>query len=283
MSIPATIEGKTDEIYKESSTKGPYMLGTRMALPDGRVFRYAKNGASAITIGRVVGMAAPQTTLYKDCVESGSAARTTASWDDGNHYTYVATTASASTSLHIFADRFDNGYLWVNDEAGEGQLLQIKSHGVSTSVATTAVKITMHDEDILTIALTTASQMGLVANPYQDVVIHTGTKGGGPALGVAPIAVTAAYYFWLQTWGPCPVMSGATASLAGEMVGVVNTTGSDTGATGVAGSIYPPDAVQYNGNTGGGIEFAMSPKVGYTIVPTTGDAEYALIFLTIAP
>jgi hypothetical protein len=283
MGLPVTLEGKTVEIFKPHTTKR-HMLGTRLAFPDGRVYRYAKAGAANITIGRVCGMAAATATLNSDCVCSGVAAQSTADWDNGEHYTYVATTASATTSLHVYANRFDDGYLWVNDVDGEGQMLQIKEHGVSTSTASTAVKITCYDEDILTIALTTGSQMGLVPNVYRDIVIHTGTTGAGPALGVAPVAVTAAYYFWLQTWGPCPVMNGATASLRGEPMAVVNDTGGDTGATGVAGSVYPPDAVQFDGNTGlSDIKWAGAPLVGWTMVPASGDAEYALVFLTISP
>lgn len=276
MSLPVTIEGKTSEIYKPHSTKR-HMLGTRLAFPDGRVFRYAKCAAgAAITIGRIVGQAAPQATLYRDCVASGSQARTTAQWDDGTNYIYTCVTASASTSLHAYANRFDDGYLWVNDEAGEGQMLQIKSHAVSTSAGSTALKVTIYDEDLLTIALTTASQMGLVANLYNDVVIHLGDTGGGPALGVAPVAVAASKYFWLQTWGPCPVMSGKIAMLAGQEVLAPMTSG-DT-AQAVAGSVYPA----YSTDAAFTLTGAHS-AIGNCIVPATGDAEYALIYLTIAP
>ena len=74
MGFPATIEGKTDEIFKPHTDKR-HMLGTALRFPDGRSFRYAKAGAAAITIGRAVGTAAQQATLFRDCVESGAQAR----------------------------------------------------------------------------------------------------------------------------------------------------------------------------------------------------------------
>ena len=275
MSLPVTIEGKNSEIHKESTDK-KHKLGTRMVFPDGRVFRYMKCGAVAITIGRIIGYAAPQGSLFRDCLEAGEQARTTAQWDAGTHTVILATTASASTSLHIFADRYDEGYLWVNDEVGEGQMFQIKSHGVSASAGSTGVTFTMDDEDLLTIALTTASQFGVVTNPYRDVVIHLTDAGGGPALGVAPIAVTAANYFWGQTWGACPVMMGKQAILSGA-VAIAALTSGDTSA-GVAGSAYAANSTDAARSIWG-----VHNQIGSCLIPATGSGEYALIFLTIAP
>jgi hypothetical protein len=287
VSLPITIEGKTDEIYKPHTTKR-HMLGTRLVFPDGRVFRYSKAGSANITIGRVCGCAAKVAVHDSDVVVME--ARTTAQWDDGDHTVRIATTGStSSTALNITEDQYADGYVWVNDEAGEGQLLQVKEHDAETATGSTGGRdITCYDEEVLTVALTTASQVGLLKNPYKDMVIHTGTTGGGPAMGVAPVAVTAAYYFWLQTWGPCPVVNGATVPLAGEHVGVVNTTGSDTGLVGVAGSIYPPDATQYNpttASTGAACaqDWNQAPKVGYILMPATADTECSLVYLTIAP
>jgi hypothetical protein len=287
MSFPVTVQGKTSDIFKDLGTDKKHMLGTRMTLPDGRVYRYAKAGA-ALTIGRAIGAAAHITTLDSDVVVME--ARTTAQWDDGDHTIRIATTGStSSTALNIVADQFNDGYIWVNDEAGEGQIFQVKDHGGETATGSTGgLDIEVYDEDILSIALTTATQVGLLKNLYHNVVVHTGTTGGGPVVGVAPVAVDSGDYCWLQTWGPCPVMAGATAPLAGEMVGVINTTGSDTGLVGVAGSFYPADATQYNpttASTGAACsqDWNLAPKLGYTLQVPTGDAEYALIFLTIAP
>jgi len=254
------------------------MLGTRLVLPDGRVYRYAYSGAATITIGRVCGAAVHVTTLDSDVAIQE--ARTTAQWDAGDYTIRIATTGStSSTGLNLVANQFADGYIWVNDEAGEGQSLQVKSHGAETATGSTGgLDITVYEDDVLTIALTTASQVGLFKNIYDKVVIHTSGKASGPAVGVAPIVVAASKYFWLQTWGPCPVMGGATAALAGQTVGVVN----DTAATGtpVAGSFYPMSATKYIDTP---TVANVTPQIGYCLQVATGDAEYALIFLTIAP
>lgn len=276
MSLPTTKYGKTQEVYKQGTLKR-HKLGTRWVFPDGRVFRYMKCGASNITIGRIIGHAAMQATFSKDCKESGATARTTAEWDAGTHTVVLATSASASTSLQIYANRFDEGYVWINDETGEGQMFQIKSHGVSVSTASTGVTFTMDDEDLLTIALTTASEVGVIANLYKDVVIHITDAGGGPGIGVAPRAVTAANYFWGQTWGPCPVMGGKQQALSGAPVIACLTSG-DTSA-GVAGSVYAPGA----SSDAARAKIATQSPIGFCLVPATGDAEYTLIYLTIAP
>ncbi len=273
-----TVWGKNDAIYKTSSNKGPHMLGTRMVLDDGRVFRYSKSGAAAITIGKVCGHQVIPANLGSDNLCSGAAARTTAQWDAGTHTVIVATTASATTAFHIYANRYDDGYLWVTDQGGEGQLLQIRTHGVSTSSGSTGVTFTMYDEDLLTVALTTASQYGLLPNIYSRVLTHA-VNGAGVAIGVAPIAVGANKYFWLQTWGPCPVLTGIKLPVAGDQVCVICNTGGTT-MDGVAGAVYPAGATQVistvakaNNNT----------KIGYCLVPAVADADFSLIYLTIAP
>ena len=271
MSFPMSLEGKSANVHKVDDTKR-HMLGTRHVLPDGRVFRYAQASPyTAITIGRAVGCIARAAGLVSDGLAAGTAGRTTAEWDNGIRTFAVATTATATSGLHIEANNYDDGYLWINDEAGEGQLMQIKSHGVTTSSGSTACTITMYDEELLTVALTTASQWGLVENIYKDVVIHTGLQAGGIVLGVAKRAVAAGKYFWLQTWGPCPVLRGVEALVVGEQVCV----GNEAGTT-APGAAYPQDTTE---NT----RDFMNPRLGYCIVNATANTEYALVFLTCAP
>ena len=278
MGFDVSLQGKAESVYKQSTTK-TRMLGTRWALEDGRVYHYAQAGG-AITIGRVVGHIAKPSAFITDVTPSTATPRTTAQWDSGTRTISIATTASATTSIHVWPNRYDDGYMWVTDQAGEGQMLQVKSHAVSTSVADTDVAFTIYDEELLTVALTTATQFGLCENLYKNVVIHTGTTAGGPALGVAPRAVTSAYYFWLQTWGLCPVKNGSVLPLAGEAVRVINSTGGDTALTGVAGSIYPAGATKLINNLATAYR---NPVIGYCVAPAVADADYSLVYLTIAP
>lgn len=278
MSLPATIEGKTSEIFRQSTTKGPWMLGTEMVFPDGRRYKRMKAAAAAIGIGKVIG-AAQVSGIDTDSDVVVMEARTTAQWDDGDLTVRILTTGSTSTTTqNIVANEFSDGYLWVNDEDGEGQILQIKSHGGETVTGSTGgLDITMYEEELLTIALTTASQVGLKKNAYNDVVVHINTTAGGKAIGVAPIAVSASNYFWGQVWGPCPVLSGEQVATAGQRVGVLNDTGGSTLAE-AAGTIYPMGSTKvfdtYQKNL-------AASEVGYCLMVPTGDAEYGLYYLTI--
>jgi len=272
MSFDTTQWGKTSEIYKESSTK-TNMLGTRLALPDGRVYRYAKSGA-AIAIGRVCGSAMYVTAHA--VAANPTVARTTAQWDAGTYTIQVSTTAVATAGI-VSANRFDDGYIWGQNAAGEGQLLQIKSHTAGTTAASTPT-FTMYEDDLLTIGITTTSELGIIKNLYDNIVTHTGLVAGGPVVGVAPIAISAASkYFWAQTWGPCPTIRGRIATIRGRAVVVGNTTGGDTGAV-VAGSVYPGYSTDAKLST-----FGQQPNIGFTLVPSAADADFDLTYLTIAP
>jgi hypothetical protein len=78
-------------------------------------------------------------------------------------------------------------------------------------------------------------------------------------MGVAPISVTSAYYFWLQTYGPCSVYPEAALSLNEDVV--------RSDAT--AGSVCK--------RTSG----AEGQKVGYALhIGTAGEAS--IVFLTLA-
>ena len=156
MAFPDTIYGKTDEIYKPHSS-ARHDLGTTLVFPDGRRYKYMKDGGSGITRGYVIGTAAVITTHDSDVVVME--ARTTAQWDDGDHTIRIHTTGSTSTtSLNLTTNQYAEGYIWVNDEAGERQLLQVKEHGAETATGSTGgLDITCYDDDILTVALTTAT------------------------------------------------------------------------------------------------------------------------------
>jgi len=272
MSFDAAIWGKTSLIYKEDSTKR-HMLGTRLALPDGRVYRYAKSGA-AIAIGTVCGSALYVSVHAIDA--NPTVARTTAQWDAGTCTIQVSTTAIATANI-VAANRYNDGYIWGMDGAGQGQLLQIKSHTAGTTAASTPT-FTIYEDDLLTIGITTTSELGIIKNFYDNVVTHTGTLAGGPVTGVSPIAVSAASkYFWLQTWGPCPTVRGRIATIRGRAVVVANVATGDTAAF-VAGSVYPgysTDAIL--------TQYGKHPPIGYTLVPSTADGDYDLTYLTIAP
>jgi hypothetical protein len=191
-------------IYEESSTQKAE-LGFRILVGD-RIYRYSYAGGVALAAGKLVtpaGWVAGTLEVNKDVEAAASV----------GSYSVTVTTAAAWTHL-------DGGYMVVNDEAGEGQVYRIKSSAANADTAT-STDITLYDP--IETALTTSSQVELYTSPYYDLDLSANVTDH--IVGVPPIAVTANYYFWLQTWGPASVLVGDTTT-AGDLLVPHTTDGS---------------------------------------------------------
>lgn len=180
-------------IYEASTTKmAP--LGTRLAFADGRVFRYALNGASEAAPGK----------FMKCAVNTGSnwTNKAVAAAVAAGLYNVTVTTAACPTAS-IYVD----GWLQINDADGEGIQYKVKSYKAN---ATTATSCDFVLYDPIATALTTSSEATLIGNPYYATVIATAITEW--IIGVPPITVAASSYYWLQTWGVAPVWSEGTPS-----------------------------------------------------------------------
>ena len=205
MAFPLTVHlGYGQEKVQTSDQK--QKLGTKAVLPDGRVFYYAENSGAAITTaGQIVDGIAAVGAHDGDLATAALAAG--------------SLTVTTTTSLTTTKDQYKDGYLFVNDVAGQGEVYRVKSN---TAVASAAgCEITIDESDGTRTALTSSSQFGLMYSPYKGVKIidGDGTMTTGP-IGVTPIPVTASYYFWAQTSGPAAVLSGAATFVIGDAVGI---------------------------------------------------------------
>jgi len=221
MAFPLTIHlGYGQEKVESSSQK--QRLGTRATTPDGRVFYYAQNSSAAITTaGQIV---------------DGSVLV-------GDHDMNVpptANTAAGSTTLSLEVpttdltkNQYTDGYMVFNDGPGEGEVYRIKSHPAHDASADATCVFTIDESDGLRTAVTTATEVQLVYNPYTAVKIvdGDGTASTGP-LGVTTIPLTASYYGWLQTSGVSSVLvSGTTILIVGDAIEVSQVSGQDGSAT----------------------------------------------------
>lgn len=183
-------------VYEESAI-AKTTLGYRIEFADGRVFRYAKAGATALSPGKFVKAGAIEHVINY-AVE---AAATT-----GAHIVTLTTTSACTT--------VEEGYLQINDAAGEGIQYKIKFTRANATTST-STDVTLYDP--IATALTVSSEGTILYNPYEQCEIVSAITD--IVLGVPPIAVTAEYYFWLQTWGPANVLSAVTPT-AGNVVEV---------------------------------------------------------------
>ena len=249
MSFPNTVYGKPGW-EKVLTSDQRHKLGTRMALADGRVFRYAKDSGSGIAAGRLVQAPATDAADDMDLAWSAGAA-------------VGGTTITTGTSLTITKDQYKEGWLYTNDGAGEGQIYPIKSNTAVSSAA--GCVFTIDDEDGFAVALTATSYLfGVVYNLYDGVLVQPTTITTA-AVGVSTTTVTASYYTWLQTWGPCALLDTGASWVVGDQL--------TSGETGAAGAAILLDSSSAQDNQ----------SIGYSmyIVPVTTD--FGFVNLTIAP
>lgn len=195
-------------VYQQSSTPN-YKLGTKYC-PEGDsgpIYRYAKAGGTALAPGKLVGTAAADTNFINKSVPYAAAI--------GATQIYITATAAAA------AGQFNDGYAIVNDEVGEGHRYEIESHTIPSSGD---MLITLKPTTPIKVALTTASQVTLRANNYTGLLVTAATLIGA-VVGVCPINVTAAYYFWVLTRGETPCLSDGTPTVGSAITASTSVAG----------------------------------------------------------
>jgi hypothetical protein len=203
--VPSTLTG-ANSIYNESSTLPDGMkVGDKKELSDGRIFRLCKNGAVALAAGKL-------------CIQGDETAnhvgKTPTAAAVGVKFVTVTLGATAAT-----ANEYAEGYLVIRTT---GKMYKIKAHPAADASATLQVEL----YDPLDVALAGTEEVDLVHNPYYGVLVAVTDQADIP-VGVPPIAVTASYYFWLQTDGPCPVLidetlgRGDTVTIGSSVAGAV--------------------------------------------------------------
>lgn len=226
-----------------------YRLGTRYVKGDGRVFHYAKAGAVALVAGDLLqsqATGAVATEQQDMTIATASAV--------GDNFGY----ATIKTDTTTTEDYFKDGWYAVTDGTaaqGCGQIYQIKSH---PAAAAASCKFTFYDT--VKVAISTSAKATVRRNQYEGCIQAPVTTPTGMVVGVPLTAVTASYYFWCQTWGPCNVLI-KTALTPGQSVIV------DLGAAGSAG-------------ISGGSEAEAVIGIAMQTVDTT---DNGLVYLQIAP
>lgn len=230
-----------------------YPLGAKLTVGD-KTFRYAKNGSSTLGVGEIV----------QALTEVGNDSDRGTNQIDSAYAAIGDTVVSLALGGDPGINYFTEGYLTVIDGTGEGQVLKIASNAAGADPCLVTVLDPFHR------ALSASSKVTVIANPYTAVVKATAPANGAP-LGVAPNAVTADYYFWLQTGGPAPVKQGGsvgtdTAPAIGIAVGV------SAGEAGQGVKAVSTDGTAANNN---------SQIIGYCLSSSATDSETCLVMLNL--
>lgn len=182
--------GSEKGIFQSEDTQR-HALGRRLLTWDGKVFRYAKAGASATVAGSLVETAAvggAVTTDQEDC-----AVATASAVGDKFAYATIKTTTQPK-------DQFAEGFFCVVGSAanGGGHMYRILTHEAGAD--TESVKFTL--AEAVRVAITTSAVARLLGNPYKDVLTSaaSGSAVGG-ICGLSVYPITATEFGWIQTWG----------------------------------------------------------------------------------
>lgn len=194
--------------FWESSSTQKHPLGATVRTADGRVFRYCQAGASDLVAGNLIQSAAP---IPNHLALTPSAAALGAK-------VVTMTPGATAGAANLYAE----GYLQVDTTPGNGYVYQVKDHLAIT--ASTAFSVNLMDDDPIQVALTTSSRVGLVHNPYKNV-IQTPTTITAAVVGVSPYVITATQYGWLQTWGPASVLINGTPAVTAPVINSATTAG----------------------------------------------------------
>jgi hypothetical protein len=224
---------------RTSSTTKQERLGTQARTADGREYVYVKAGASDLAPGKLV-VAKDEVANHKNIAVAAAAAV-------GDTRVQVTLGATAAAE-----DLYADGFLTVNDAAGEGISYRIASHGAIDSAGTGWINL---DEPVK-VALTTSSQVSL-HSVYESVIISA-TDQANFALGVPNVTIGDTEFGWLQTRGHCSVLADE-----GSAIGTSLTIG-----TAVAGAVEAVDA-------------AAEQIVGRQIYLAV-DTEYQPVFLELS-
>ena len=178
-----------------------FPLGSRL-LYGNTVYAYGRLAAVAITAGKCVTHAASIADHFDLTPTAGVAAGETA---------ISVETAGTDITLNQYA----NGYLYVNDAAGEGQMLRIKSNPAHDHSADPSIVITCYDD--LATAITTSSRITLIPDPRSGQIVQAATTTGA-TLGVTVVDMAASAYGWFSVSGPATVLTSGTLVVGNHAV-----------------------------------------------------------------
>lgn len=191
-SFSGGIQAAGQDLY-ESSTTQVHRIGERIETSDGRVFRYAQAGGSALVAGNVL-QAPAQVTTHKMMAPAAAAIGDT------------TVTATLGSTNAVTANQYAGGYLITALTPGNGYAYLIDSHPAASADATCAIKLA----EPLRVALTTSTDVSLQQNPYKAVIQSPVTTLTGAVVGVAVVPAAASEYCWIQTRGVAPVLTAGT-------------------------------------------------------------------------
>lgn len=219
--IIAGVDGDQFQTYKNAPFG--YPPGTQMVFADGRKFRL---------------VAVPQATVARGKLYQG---RANTAGLNGQTTGSAASVGDATITLTLGAtlaadNQMQYGYIVIESGTGAGTCYQIASHPAATSG--NPCVFTLNAASRVQVAIANTDVYSIIASPYSFILLAPASATEA-IIGVGVSAITTSQYGWLQTAGPCPVLTDGTvvlgnlairsASVAGAMVPSAVDTGDSIG------------------------------------------------------
>ncbi len=273
MSFPFTAPLSPTDVRTPTSAQKGFPLGTRGETMDGRVYKYSKNGSAILSKGLLV-----QSEAGTDRFGDATLGYLSTAWPSGttaisSTWAYLDLSVTRDSDMTVVADFFKDGWLWVSSSSTEGgQMVQLKGHTASSSnSASSYCRFTFADGHKFSQIVDTGSFIAVQKNEYDDVIVVPTAAATAQMIGIPNSDVAANNYFWLQTWGPCPMKAD---TIIPDAAGVYN-------STQLSGAICSVTS------TTGGNTTSISPggphQVGRMAGMAMTDNEFVLVHLTLTP
>lgn len=281
MAKQLNIRGVPRQAFEQGAGR-QFPLGTRMHTPDGRVFRMAQAASTAISAGRTCQL--DRSKLHFQDLTLSYAAR--------NDQFLI----NVSVPDTVNQDEFEDGLVYVYTGGGAGIVYNVEGN---TQVTASSTQMTLNLDVVTTQGISTStSRVSVFKNRFKALTIADAPPSAA-VVGVTPQAITASYYFWLQTHGAAAVLQEgplwdykpiAASHEASGAVRLATVTVPDShaglrhGSEGLALTpTLQPDGDAYRAEViapVSGIAVVSDVPLGYVLHPRD-DGNHALVYLTI--
>ncbi len=213
----------TIDLYAGTSTQpGPYLVGQLAWDVNGKAFRFALAGASALVKGNLLQSPASLGSTYQNMVV-GTAGKV------GDAFIQVTNGTSTITS-----QQFEGGSISIYTAGTDLVGDEYTIIGV-TGTLTTGGALKVFLDRPLRYAVTVSATVNMMPSPFSGVIVCPTTLTGMP-VGVAVYEIPANQYGWIQTHGVAAGIADGSAVVVGAMLGAAQSVaGSLTLATAGAG------------------------------------------------
>lgn len=200
--------GPIDVFQTSTDASLETLLGARFDLADGREVVLVQAGSA--------------TTVSPGLLYQGPAVIADAQNLDVTAFTAASATGPAKVTATlgataVVANQYAGGFVIVNDNNGEGQTLRIASHPAADASASLVITL----EDNPSVAITAASEICLLPNAYNGVIINPTTPTGTRA-GVGLYTIAASAYGFLVTKGITSLLNADAALTVGSAISPSN-------------------------------------------------------------